>query len=225
MADIKRLSRHRVAQIVAADIKPGCYVNVGVGIPTLVAGYLDPAKEVVLHSENGILGLRGLQEGETGDIDLINASKEYVQLVSGSSICEQATSFAMMRGGHLDATILGAYQVASNGDIASWSTGDANAIPGIGGAMDLVAGARRVIVTMEHTTRDGQPKLLDKCTFPLTGAGVVTSIFTDLVVIDVKPGQGFVVRAMVDGASRADIQALTGAQLHWPASVGRLTYS
>jgi 3-oxoadipate CoA-transferase beta subunit len=125
----------------------------------------------------------------------------------------------MMRGGHLDATILGAYQVASNGDIASWSTGDSDAVPGIGGAMDLVAGARRVIVTMEHTTRDGKPKLLNKCSFPLTGAGVVTSIYTDLAILDVSPELGFVVRAIVEGASQKQIQDLTEAPLHWPESV------
>lgn len=219
MPELKRLTRQRVAQIVADDIEPGSYVNVGVGIPTLVAGFLDAAKEVVLHSENGILGLRGLSEGEVGDIDLINASKEFVKLVAGSSICEQATSFAMMRGGHLDATILGAYQVASNGDIASWSTGDSDAVPGIGGAMDLVAGARRVIVTMEHTTRDGRPKLLNRCSFPLTGAGVVTSIYTDLAVIDIEPGVGFVVRGLVEGASREQVQGLTEAPLHWQSSL------
>ncbi|QHI96846.1 3-oxoadipate CoA-transferase [Xylophilus rhododendri] len=215
MAELRKLSRHRLAQLVAASIPDGSYVNVGLGIPTLVARYLDPAKEVILHSENGILGLRGLIEGEDGDVDLINASKEFVQLVPGSSICEQSTSFAMMRGGHLDATILGAFQVAPNGDIASWSTGDAGAVPGIGGAMDLVAGAKRVIVTMEHTTREGRPKLLERCVFPLTGCGVVTSVHTDLVAIDVVPGTGFVVRGLAEGVSREQVQALTGAPLHW----------
>ncbi|MCU4119105.1 3-oxoacid CoA-transferase subunit B [Variovorax sp. N23] len=224
MADLKKLSRHRLAQIVAAEIPDGSYVNVGLGIPTLVARYLDPSKEVILHSENGILGLRGLREGEAGDVDLINASKEHVQLVPGSSICEQSTSFAMMRGGHLDATILGAFQVSPNGDIASWSTGDPNAVPGIGGAMDLVAGAKRVIVTMEHTTRDGQPKLLERCVFPLTGCGVVTSVYTDLVAIDVVPGTGFVVRGLADGVSREQVQRATGAPLHWADCVSVLTH-
>ncbi|OZI34027.1 3-oxoadipate CoA-transferase [Bordetella genomosp. 10] len=219
MAEIRKLSRQRLAQIVADEIPDGSYVNVGLGIPTLVARYLDPAKEVILHSENGILGLRGLRAGEPGDVDLINASKEHVQLVPGSSICEQSTSFAMMRGGHLDATILGAFQVAANGDIASWSTGDPDAVPGIGGAMDLVAGARRVIVTMEHTTRDGRPKLLSRCVFPLTGCGVVTSVYTDLAAIDVVPGRGFVVRGLAEGVSRDAVQALTEAPLHWAEDV------
>ena len=224
MADLKKLSRHRLAQIVAAEIPDGSYVNVGLGIPTLVARYLDPSKEVILHSENGILGLRGLYAGEAGDVDLINASKEHVQLVPGSSICEQSTSFAMMRGGHLDATILGAFQVAPNGDIASWSTGDPDAVPGIGGAMDLVAGAKRVIVTMEHITRDGQPKLLERCVFPLTGCGVVTSVYTDLVAIDVVPGTGFVVRGLAEGVSREQVQRVTGAPLHWADHVSVLTH-
>lgn len=224
MAELKKLSRHRLAQIVAAEIPDGSYVNVGLGIPTLVARYLDPSKEVILHSENGILGLRGLSPGETGDIDLINASKEHVQLVPGSSICEQATSFAMMRGGHLDATILGAFQVAANGDIASWSTGDPSAVPGIGGAMDLVAGAKRVIVTMEHLTRDGQPKLMERCQFPLTGCGVVTSIYTDLAAIEVVPGTGFLVRGLAEGVSREQLAAATAARLHWPEHVAVLTH-
>jgi 3-oxoadipate CoA-transferase beta subunit len=224
MAEIKRLSRERLAQIVASEIPDGSYVNVGLGIPTLVARYLNGSKEVILHSENGILGLRGLLEGETGDVDLINASKEHVQLVPGSSICEQATSFAMMRGGHLDATILGAFQVAPNGDIASWSTGDPESVPGIGGAMDLVAGAKRVIVTMEHTTRDGKPKLLERCSFPLTGCAVVTSIYTDLAAIDVVQGSGFVVRGLAQGVSREQVQALTGAELHWCESVATLSH-
>jgi 3-oxoadipate CoA-transferase beta subunit len=224
MAEIKRLSRERLAQIVASEIPDGSYVNVGLGIPTLVARYLNGSKEVILHSENGILGLRGLLEGEAGDVDLINASKEHVQLVPGSSICEQATSFAMMRGGHLDATILGAFQVAPNGDIASWSTGDPESVPGIGGAMDLVAGAKRVIVTMEHTTRDGKPKLLERCTFPLTGCAVVTSIYTDLVAIDVVQGTGFVVRGLAQDVSREQVQALTGARLQWCENVATLSH-
>lgn len=224
MAELKRLSRERLAQIVASEIPDGSYVNVGLGIPTLVARYLTGPKEVILHSENGILGLRGLLEGEAGDVDLINASKEHVQLVPGSSICEQATSFAMMRGGHLDATILGAFQVAPNGDIASWSTGDTESVPGIGGAMDLVAGAKRVIVTMEHTTRDGKPKLLERCTFPLTGCAVVTSIYTDLASIEVVQGTGFVVRGLAQGVSREQVQALTGAELHWCENVATLNH-
>lgn len=216
-----RLSRERVAQIIAQDIAPGSYVNLGLGIPTLVARYLDPTKEIVLHSENGILGLRDLEPGQPQDQDLINASKGYVQMVTGTSISDQSLSFAMMRGGHLDATVLGAFQVSSSGDIASWSTGD-DGVPGIGGAMDLVAGARRVIVAMEHTTRKGEPRLLDACTFPLTGKGVVSTVYTDMAILDVERERGFVVRALARGISREALQAATGARLTFAPTVEAL---
>lgn len=222
MQATERLSRDRVAQLVAAEIAVGSYVNIGLGIPTLVAKYLDPAREIVLHSENGILGLNGLTPGDAGDEDLINASKERVQLIPGSSISDASVSFAMMRGGHLDATILGAFQVSQTGDIASWSTGEPGVVPGIGGAMDLVAGARRVIVAMQHTGRDGAPKLLAACTLPLTARGVVTSIYTDRAVIDVEPQRGFVVRAIVAGLSRDALQAMTAAPLHFAADVSSI---
>ncbi len=217
-----RLSRDQVARLVAADIAPGSYVNVGLGIPTLVAKYLDPAREIVLHSENGILGLRGLAPGEEGDDDLINASKERVQLIPGSSISDASVSFAMMRGGHLDATILGAFQVSQAGDIASWSTGEPGAVPGIGGAMDLVAGARRVIVAMQHTDRDGRPKLVRACTLPLTARRVATSVYTDRAVIDVNAERGFVVRAIVAGLARDELQAMTDAPLAYSPTLATL---
>lgn len=216
-----RLSRERVAQIIAQDIAPGSYVNLGLGIPTLVARYLDPEKEIVLHSENGILGLKDLEPGQPQDRDLINASKGYVQMVTGTSICDQSLSFAMMRGGHLDATVLGAFQVSGSGDIASWTTGG-DGVPGIGGAMDLVAGARRVIVAMEHTTRDGEPRLLDACTFPLTGKGVVSTVYTDMAIVDVDRARGFVVRALARGISRDTLQAATGARLAFAETVATL---
>lgn len=215
MKDIPRLSRHRVAQLVAQDISPGSYVNMGLGIPTLVAKYLDPDNEVILHSENGLLGIRDLIEGDYPDEDLINASKNPVQLILGASISDQATSFAMMRGGHLDATILGAFQVSQYGDLASWSTGDSKGVPGIGGAMDLVAGARRVIVAMEHTTREGKPKLVETCTYPLTGCAVVHKIYTDLAILDIAPNRGFQVRAMAAGLTRDQLSELTAAPLQF----------
>jgi 3-oxoadipate CoA-transferase, beta subunit len=223
MATSKKLSRDRVAQLTAQDIAPGAYINIGLGIPTLVPKYLDPAKEVVLHSENGILGLEGLKPGLPGDDDLINASKQHVQLILGSSIVDQSLSFAMMRGGHLDATILGAFQVAMNGDIASWSTGAVDDIPGIGGAMDLVAGARRVIVVMEHLARDGARKLMKTCTYPLTGLGVVTNIYTDMAIIDVDAARGFVVRGIAEGLSRDELQNATDAPLVYADDVRILT--
>ncbi|WP_454731898.1 MULTISPECIES: 3-oxoacid CoA-transferase subunit B [Cupriavidus] len=216
MSDSKKLSRDRVAQLVAADIRPGSYVNIGLGMPTLVARHLDPKKEIVLHSENGILGIEDVTPGDPGDEDLINASKAHVQLIPGASICDQSLSFSMMRGGHLDATILGAFQVSSEGDIASWATDDTDAVPGIGGAMDLVAGARKVIVVMEHTTRDGKPRLLRHCTFPLTGKGAVDTVYTDMAIIDVDPQRGFVVRALAAGVSRDELQAATEAPLTFP---------
>jgi 3-oxoadipate CoA-transferase beta subunit len=225
MAASNKLSRNRVAQLTAQDIAPGSYINIGLGIPTLVPKFLDPKKEVVLHSENGILGLEGLAPGIDGDDDLINASKQHVQLIPGASIVDQSLSFAMMRGGHLDATILGAFQVAMNGDIASWSTGAADDIPGIGGAMDLVAGARRVIVVMEHLARDGKPKLMTSCTYPLTGLGVVTNIYTDMAIIDVDPARGFVVRGIAEGISRDELQAATDAPLIYDDNVRVLTES
>ena len=219
----KKLSRDRVAQLTAQDIAPGSYINVGVGIPTLVPKYLDPEKEVILHSENGILGIEGLTPGDEGDDDLINASKQRLQLIRGASIVDQSLSFAMMRGGHLDATILGAFQVAMNGDIASWSTGAEDDVPGIGGAMDLVAGARRVIVVMEHLTRNGAPKLMKACNYPLTGKGVVTNIYTDMAIIDVVIAKGFVVRGIAEGVSRDELRAATDAPLSFADEVISLT--
>lgn len=216
---VKPLSRLRLAQIVADDIPDGSYVNVGIGIPTLVADCIDPEKEIILHSENGILGLRGLHDGEAPDPDLINASKVSVQVIPGSSICDQATSFAMMRGGHLDWTILGGFQVAPNGDLASWSLDLPGDVPGIGGAMDLVVGARRVAVAMQHTDRDGNAKLRSVCTLPLTGRGVADVIYTDLAVIDIVPDRGFVVRSMLQGLSREALERVTDAPLSYADNV------
>jgi len=223
MAAGKKLSRDRVAQLTAQAIAPGSYINIGLGIPTLVPKYLDPAKEVILHSENGILGIEGLTPGDDGDDDLINASKQRLQLIRGASIVDQSLSFAMMRGGHLDATILGAFQVAMNGDIASWSTGAEDDIPGIGGAMDLVAGARRVIVVMEHLAKNGTPKLMKACTYPLTGLAVVTDIYTDMAIIRIDRSRGFVVHGIAEGLSRDELQAATDAPLIFADDVAVLT--
>ncbi len=223
MAASKTLSRDRVAQLTAQDIAPGSYINIGLGIPTLVPKYLDPEKEVILHSENGILGIEGLTPGDEGDDDLINASKQRLQLIRGASIVDQSLSFAMMRGGHLDATILGAFQVAMNGDIASWSTGAEDDIPGIGGAMDLVAGARRVIVVMEHLARDSAAKLVKSYSYPLTGLVVVTDIYTNMAIIKVDPARGFVVRGLAEGLTRDELQAATDAPLTFADDVVVLT--
>jgi 3-oxoadipate CoA-transferase beta subunit len=169
----------------AQDIPDGAYVNLGIGIPEMVADHVPADREVVYHSENGVLGFGPTPPPEQRNPDLINAGKKPVSLLPGAAFFHHADSFAMIRGGHVDFSILGAMQVATNGDIANWSTGVADAIPAVGGAMDLVAGARTVLVITEHTTRDGQPKLLPRCIYPLTGAGVVSRIYTNLAVVDI----------------------------------------
>jgi len=216
------LSRERIAQVLAADIPAGYYVNLGIGMPTLVGNYLPPDGSVILHSENGILGMRGLLPGESPDPDLINAGKQPVALASGASICDHVVSFSMMRGGHLDLTVLGAFQVSERGDLANWDTGQPGAIPAVGGAMDLAVGARQVYVTMQHTDRDGTPKIVPQCTYPLTGANVVRRIYTDLAVIDVEP-DGLSVRAMLQGLSREALQACTAVTLRWRDDCATLT--
>lgn len=206
------LSRDQLAEVLCADIPPNSYVNLGIGMPTLVAKYLKPEQGVVLHSENGILGMTGLPAGQAPDIDLISASREAVALTPGASICDHVVSFAMMRGGHLDVTILGGFQVSVDGDLANWDTGEPDAIPAVGGAMDLVAGAKQVYVMMQHIDRDGRSKLVKQCTYPLTGKGVVDRVYTDLAILDVK-GDHFVVRGMVNGLTLASLQAVTDAPL------------
>lgn len=207
-----RLSRERMAQLVAADIDPNAYVNLGIGMPTLVADCLDPSRGIVLHSENGILGMRGLEAHEAPDPDLMNATKDPVMLTPGASITDHVVSFSMMRGGHLDLTILGAFQVSGRGDLANWDTGQADSIPAVGGAMDLAAGARKVFVMMQHQDKDGAPKIVPECTYPLTGARVVDRIYTDLAVVDVQP-EGLWVRGMVRGLAFEQLQLRTGVPL------------
>ena len=209
---INSLSRERLAQIVADDIPPASYVNLGIGMPTSVADYLKPERGVVLHSENGILGMKGLPPGAAVDRDLLNASKEPVALDIGASITDHVVSFSMMRGGHIDLTVLGAFQVSAEGDLANWDTGRADSIPAVGGAMDLVAGAKRIFVMMQHVDRDGRPKIVPECTYPLTGKAVVDRIYSDLAIIDITP-DGLRVRAMVRGLDFAALQARTAVDL------------
>ena len=218
----KKLSRHDIAKLVASDIPDGCYVNLGIGIPTLVAGYLPKDREVLLHSENGIVGMGPGDPNGPLDLDLINASKESVTLIPGSSITDHVVSFAMMRGGHIDITIMGAFQVSSSGDLANWDTGQPDAIPAVGGAMDLAVGAKKVYVTMEHVTRDGAHKIVESCNYPLTGYGVVDRIYTDLAIIDVS-AKGLVVTAMVEGLAFTELQAMTGARLSRADCIRSLT--
>ena len=215
--DIKGLTRQQIAQLLASDIPDGSIVNLGIGMPTLVGDYLPPDKDILLHSENGILGMGPAASGKDVDPDLINASRQPITLLGGASITEHTVSFAMMRGGHLDYAVLGAFQVSENGDLANWKTDAADAIPAVGGAMDLAVGAKQVLVTMEHRGRDGTPKVLRQCTYPLTGKGVVTRIYTDLAVIDVTP-DGLAVYAMLAGVDAAFLRSVTDAPLTFPAT-------
>lgn len=212
MSNYKALTREQMAALVADILPDGSYVNLGIGIPVRVSDYLPQDREIILHSENGILGLGPAAVGDEIDEDIINAGRVPVRLLDGASITEHCDSFAMMRGGHLDYSILGGFQVAPNGDLANWITDAPDAIAAIGGAMDLAIGAKNVIVMMEHTTRHGQAKLVNKCSYPLTGTSVVDMVYTDLAIIHVLDNQ-FVVQAMIEGLSANELEALTDAPL------------
>lgn len=223
MSESKRLSRAQIAQRVTQDIPDGAYVNLGIGMPTLIARHLPTDREVILHSENGIVGMGPGDPDAPLDVSLINASKEPVVLIPGSAIADHVVSFMMMRGKHIDLTVLGAFQVSQRGDLANWDTGAPGAIPAVGGAMDLVVGARQVYVVMEHVDKHGAPKIVRECSCALTGAGVVDRIYTDLAIIDVAKGVGgLAVRAMVAGLSFEELQGMTGAQLVMGAGCGVL---
>ncbi|MEK0429688.1 MAG: hypothetical protein RL001_2215 [Pseudomonadota bacterium] len=209
---MKRFSKDEIAQKVARDIAPGTYVNLGIGLPTLVANHLDPSKEVLLHSENGILGMGPAPRSGEEDEDLINAGKQPVTLLTGGAYFHHADSFAMMRGGHLDICVLGAFQVSRHGDLANWHTGAPDAIPAVGGAMDLAIGAKRVFVTMELQTKTGESKLVERCTYPLTGVGCVSRVYTDLAVIDIDAG-ALRVREMAEGVSLPELERIVGLSL------------
>jgi 3-oxoadipate CoA-transferase beta subunit len=205
------LNRDEMAERVALDIPDGSYVNLGIGIPEFVAAHVPEGREFIYHTENGLLGMGPTPE-DGGDPELINAGKRRVTAVAGASFFHHADSFVMIRGGHIDLCVLGALQVAQNGDLANWSTGEPDAIPAVGGAMDLVAGVETIYVVTQHTTRDGEPKLVESCTYPLTGPGVVDRIYTDLAVIDVTP-DGFRVAELSPGVDFEYVQERTGAPL------------
>ena len=205
------LSRDEMAERVALDIPDGSYVNLGIGIPELVAAHVPQGREFIYHTENGLLGMGPAPE-DAGDPELINAGKRRVTAVAGASFFHHADSFVMIRGGHIDLCVLGALQVAQNGDLANWSTGEPDAIPAVGGAMDLVAGVDMIYVVTQHTTRDGEPKLVESCTYPLTGPGVVDRIYTNLAVIDVTP-DGFRLAELSPGVDFDYVQERTGAPL------------
>jgi len=209
---MKRFSREQMAARVARDIPNGAYVNLGIGLPTMVANHLPKDREIVLHTENGLLGMGPAPAPGEEDPDLINAGKQPVTALSGASFFHHADSFAMMRGGHLDFCVLGAFQVSTSGDLANWHTGGKDAIPAVGGAMDLAIGAKRVYVMMEHLTKQGESKIVARCTYPLTGVGCVNRVFTDLAVLDITP-RGLVVLERAEGLSFDELSALTGVPL------------
>ena len=215
---IRPLSATDVARRVARDIPDGSYVNLGIGLPTLVADVVGPDKEIVYHSENGILGMGPAPAAGEEDPELINAGKQPVTLLPGGSFFHHTDAFVMMRGGHLDVSVLGAFQVSETGDLANWAQSATEAGRQIGGAMDLAVGARRVLVVTTHTTRDGRPKLLSRCSYPLTAAAVVDRVYTDLAVLDVDP-EGFVVREVAPHVTPDALQAVTGAPLRFASDL------
>jgi 3-oxoadipate CoA-transferase beta subunit len=206
---MNRWTRDEMAARVARDIPEGAYVNLGIGLPTLVANHLAQDREIFLHSENGILGMGPAPPLDAVDPDLINAGKQPVTLLPGGAFFHHADSFAMMRGGHLDICVLGAFQVSVCGDLANWHTGEPGTIPAVGGAMDLAIGAKRIVVMMEHLTKTGESKIVERCTYPLTGIRCVSRIYTDLAIIDVTQA-GLHAAEIVDGLSFQELQRLTG---------------
>jgi len=205
-------TREEMAQRLALDIPNGAYVNLGIGIPELVARFVPEGRTLIYHTENGLLGMGPSPEEGAGDPELINAGKRHVTAIPGAAYFHHADSFAMIRGGHIDLCVLGAMQVSQHGDLANWSTGEPGAIPAVGGAMDLVAGVKKVYVITQHCTKQGDPKLVERCTYPLTGRGVIDRIYTDLAIIDVTP-EGFRLVELSPGIEFDEVEQRTGAPL------------
>ncbi len=209
---MSKFTRDQIAERIANDIPDGAYVNLGIGLPTKVANYLPKDREIILHSENGLLGMGPAPVPGEEDDDLINAGKQPVTLLTGGAYFHHGDSFALMRGGHLDICVLGAFQVSANGDLANWHTGAKDAIPAVGGAMDLAIGAKQVFVMMDHQTKTGESKIVAQCTYPLTGIACVSRIYTDAAVLDVTE-RGLVVREIAEGMTFEALQAITDAPL------------
>lgn len=208
----RKLTNAQIAWRAAQDIEDGAYVNLGIGFPELIAKFQPEGRHVTYHTENGVMGFGQAPARGDEDWDLINAGKKAITLNPGASFFHHADSFSMVRGGHLDLAVLGAYQVSPNGDLANWRVGS-KGVPAVGGAMDLVHGAKRVAVVTDHTTKDGKPKLVDTCTFPLTGVGCITRVYTSLAVIDIDGGR-FLLREKLAEISLDELQSLTGAPLY-----------
>jgi 3-oxoadipate CoA-transferase beta subunit len=215
-ATVQPMARRDMAKRLADDIPEGWYVNLGIGAPLQVADYVPQEREVVFQSENGVLGMGPAPAPDKINRWLINAGKQYITLRTGASYMHHADSFALIRGGHLDLCVLGAFQVAANGDIANWSTSDNESAPAVGGAMDLAAGARRIWVMMDHVTKSGESRLVRRCTYPLTAVGVVKRVYTNLAILDVTD-DGFAVREMVPGMTLDELQKVTDAPLRMAA--------
>ena len=205
-------SNSEMARNVAMDIYDGAYVNLGIGIPEMVAAFIPEGREVIYHTENGLLGMGKVAESGSEDYELVNAGKKYVTAIPGAAYFHHADSFAMIRGGHIDICVLGAFQISEEGDLANWSTGNMNDIPAVGGAMDLVAGVKTIFVITRHTTKNGEPKIVKKCTYPLTGKKVVNRIYTDLAIMDVVE-EGLLVKVLAPGVSFDYLQERTEARL------------
>ena len=212
LTNIRKRNTAEIAQRIVQDIPDGAHVNLGIGQPMTISNYLPADREILLHSENGLLGMGPLAEGDQIDYDIVNAGKQAVTMLPGASIFHHADSFAMIRGGHIDICVLGAFQVSVKGDIANWRTGDPKAIPAVGGAMDLALGAKKLFVMMEHLTKSGQSKIVRECTYPLTALAAVDCIYTDLATIAVTP-DGLVAIDWVDGLSFSDLCELSGVPM------------